>query len=51
MASSVNATQGLLMKLKEFFGYSSLKEFRDDWSKLTDQEKEWFKSEIQKVTN
>ena len=43
-----NKGKGLLLKIKEFFGYKTLTEFKNDWSALSDSEKEWFKTEVQK---
>lgn len=28
-----------MLKVKEYFGYKSMAEFRKDWSELTDQDK------------
>lgn len=45
-----NKGKSLLLKIKEFFEYPTLAEFRADWEKLSDDEKEWFKQEIAKIT-
>lgn len=39
----------ILVKIKKFFDYPTLSEFKKDWSELSDTDKDWFKTEIQKV--
>jgi len=46
----VEAQKGLLLKIKEFFEYETLAEFRKDWNELSEDEKDWFRSEITKIT-
>jgi hypothetical protein len=38
-----------IMKIKEFFGFNSMAAFREEWNALSNDEKEWFKQEIEKV--
>jgi hypothetical protein len=35
-----------LTEIKDFFGYKSVKEFGEDWKKLSDEEKEYFKTAV-----
>lgn len=42
---NITSNQSALMKLRSFFGYATLGEFRDDWAKLPKEDQEWFKSE------
>jgi hypothetical protein len=43
--------KGLLLKIKEFFEYKTLAEFRKDWNELSEEEKAWFRSEIEKAVS
>lgn len=49
MVETSDERKGLLIKIKEFFEYKTLAEFREDWNKLSNEEKEWFKDEISKI--
>lgn len=35
-----------IMQIKKYFGYESVKAFRDDWNMLTDEDKEQIRSGI-----
>lgn len=38
-----------LLEVKEFFEYKTITELKEDWVKLSEDEKEWFKTEVGKV--
>lgn len=49
MEQTHSTDSGKLIKIKTYFGYTSLTEFRKDWNALSDEDKEWFRVEIDKV--
>ena len=37
------------LAIKKFFGFSSMKEFKEEWKKLSDKEKEYVRKTIAKI--
>ena len=40
--------KNLVLQVKEFFEFENLSEFKKEWSTLSNEEKEWFKTEVDK---
>lgn len=48
MDESTMATVGEVMK---YFGFNSMAEFKGEWVRLSQDERDWFKREVYKITN